>query len=80
MFLLFGEENHNIATWPEAWGRKSKAGGGEEIKSHAICPQENWRKILILAVPNNKTQLVQHNLSLFKPKIDSFIALRERKS
>ena len=52
---------------------KGKEGGKKRKK-------ENLKKILILAIPNSKTLLVQHNLTLFKPYKYSFITVWGRKS
>ena len=54
-----------------AWGRERK---GEKEK------KQKFKKNIILSVPNNKTELVKHNLTLFTPKFYSFINLWGMKS
>ena len=49
---------------------------GKEIKGVKKRKKGNFGKILLLTVQNYKAQLVKHNLTLFKPLLHCFIALK----
>ena len=53
---------------------------GKKIKSLKKRKKKIFEDLTLLVVPKGKIQLLQLNLTLFKPKIYCFIALRERKS
>ena len=56
------------------------SGDGEGNQRGKKRKKENLGKIQLLTVLNHKTQLVKHNLTLFKLQLHSFIALWGRKS
>ena len=53
---------------------------GKKIKSLKKRKKKIFEDLTLLVVPKGKIQLLQHNLTLSKPKIYCFITLRERKS
>ena len=68
---------------PPRWGGGIKSNGlemGKKIKSLKKRKTKIFEDLTPLVVPKGKIQLLQHNLTLFKPKIYCFIALRGRKS
>ena len=66
---------------PVGGGIKSKGlEMGKKIKSLKKRKKKIFEDLTLLVVPKGKIQLLQHNLTLFKPKIYCFIALRGRKS
>ena len=52
----------------------------KKIKSLKKRKKKIFEDLTLLVVPKGKKQLLQHNLTLFKPKTYCFIALRGRKS
>ena len=66
---------------PIGGGIKSKGlEMGKKIKSLKKRKKKIFEDLTLLVVPKGKIQLLQHNLTLFKPRIYCFIALRGRKS
>merc|ERR1712074_144409 len=62
-------------------GKKSKGlERGKKIKSLKKRKKKFFEYLTLLAVPKGKIQLLQHNLTLFKPRMYCFLALRGRKS
>ena len=53
---------------------------GKKIKSLKKRKKKNFENLTLLVVLKGKMQLLQYNLTLFKPKIYRFIALRGKKS
>ena len=53
---------------------------GKKIKSLKKRKKKIFEDLTLLVVLKGKMQLLQYNLTLFKPKIYCFIALRGRKS
>jgi len=53
---------------------------GKKINSLKKREKKNFEDLTLLVVPKGKIHLLQHNLTLIKPKIYCFIALRGRKS
>ena len=65
------------------WGGGIKSKGlemGKKIKSLKKRKMKIFEDLTLLVVPKGKKQLLQHNLTLFKPRVYCFIALRGRKS
>ena len=66
---------------PGGGGIKSKGlEMGKKIKSLKKRKKKIFEDLTLLVVPKGKIQLLQHNLTLFKPKIYCLIALRGKKS
>jgi len=66
---------------PVGGGIKSKGLEiGKKINSLKKRKKKVFEDLTLLILPKDKIQLLQHNLTLFKPKIYCFIALRGRKS
>ena len=53
---------------------------GKKIKSLKRRKKKNFEDLTLLVVPKGKIQLLQLNLTLFKPKIYCFITFRGRKT
>ena len=53
---------------------------GKKIKSLKERKKKIFEVVTLFVAPKGKIQLLQHNSTLFKPKINCFIALRGRKS
>ena len=53
---------------------------GKKIKNLKKRKKKVFEDLTLLVLPKGKIQLLQHNLTLFKPKTSCFIALRGRKS
>ena len=65
----------------EGGGIKSKGLElGKKIKSLKRRKKKFFEDLTLLAVPKGKMKLLKHNLTLLKPKIYCFIALRVKKS
>ena len=68
---------------PPQWGGGIKSKGlemGKKIKNLKKRKKKSFEVLTLLVVLKGKIQILQHNLTLFKPKIYCFIALRGRKS
>ena len=67
---------------PRWWGGIKSKGleMGKKIKSLKKRKKKIFEDLTLLVVLKGKMQLLQYNLTLFKPKIYCFIALRGRKS
>ena len=81
-FVIFSGV-YKVEYSPPRWGGGIKSKGlemGKKIKSLKKRKKKIFEDLTLLVVLKGKMQLLQYNLTPFKPKIYCFIALRGRKS
>merc|ERR550534_2460736 len=82
MMMIMFQGCIKLSIPPPRWGGIKSKGleMGKKIKSLKKRKKKFFEDLTLFVVLKGKIQLLQHNLTLFKPRMCCFLALRGRKS